>query len=102
MKKVAALIFPVLVVFSVNALADRGDVRQDRQAERIAQGVSSGELTKKETKRLINQQRSIARTEKRFKSDGIYTRKERAIVEAKQDKASAAIYAQKHDRQDRN
>ncbi len=90
------------LLLSLPSHATRADNRQEQQAERIAQGIDSGELTQREASKLIQQQRAIARTERRFKSDGNYTRKEKALIEHRQDAASAAIYTQKHDAQDRN
>ena len=75
--------------------------RQSNQSDRIQQGVVSGELTLREANKLDNTQRNIARTEARFKADGAFTKKERAIIKAKQARASKQIKHQKHDRQSR-
>lgn len=72
------------------------NARQERQAKRIRQGVRSGELVPKEAKRLRKQQRNIARMESNFRADGKFNKKERAIIQAKLDKASERIYALKH------
>jgi hypothetical protein len=79
----------------------RVDNRQDRQAARIGQGVASGELTRHEAARLMHQQRHIHRLERRTEADGVVTGREAHRVEAAQDRASARIYRQKHDRQAR-
>lgn len=72
--------------------------RQDRQEQRIKQGVKSGTLTKRETAGLAKQQASIARYEARSRADGPgLTRAERLRLEQKQDRASKSIYRQKHD-----
>lgn len=75
--------------------------RQQNQARRIGQGIHSGQLTARETKQLIKQQRSIARMERHFKSDGHFTKIERARVQRQLNHSSAQIYKQKHDRQQR-
>ena len=72
------------------------DKRQTRQLRRIEHGIDSGELTRKEARKLTRQQRQIARVEKEFSSDGHYSRKERRILEAKLDKAGGGIYRKKH------
>lgn len=84
-----------------DAQADRVDARQDRQADRIRQGVASGELTRPETARLVEQQRHIRRLERRTEADGQVTAREAARVEAAQDRASRRIHHAKHDGQAR-
>ncbi len=79
----------------------RIDQRQDRQAQRIEQGVASGELTRREARRLQRQQAGVAAAEARAESDGRLTRREAARLERRQDRTSARIYRQKHDRQER-
>ena len=88
-------------VVAGDAQQDRVDNRQDRQAARIGQGVVSGELTRPEAARLMHQQRHIHRLERRTEADGVVTGREALRVEAAQDRASARIYHQKHDRQAR-
>lgn len=80
----------------------RADQRQDNQAQRIRQGVASGELTARETKRLVKGQRHVKRLERGAKADGDVTAAERLRVEKAQDRQSRRIYRQKHDAQDRN
>ncbi len=75
--------------------------RQHHQAARIVQGVRSGELTRRETRHLAHQQMRIRHEERRFKSDGTLTRRERAKLHHDLNHASASIYRQKHDRQHR-
>jgi hypothetical protein len=77
------------------------DARQEKQEQRIEQGKASGELTKRETRRLERQQAHIANAEARAKADGKVTAAERARLHHKQDKASANIAVQKHDAQDK-
>ena len=84
-----------------DAQSARVDRRQAQQAERIGQGVASGELTRGETRRLAREQRHIARLEHRTEADGVVTRREAARVELAQDRASARIAHAKHDRQAR-
>ena len=77
----------------------RVDNRQDRQSDRITQGVESGQLTVREQARLEKQQRHINRLERRTEADGHVTRREAVRVEKAQDRASRDIRRHKHDRQ---
>ena len=73
--------------------------KQANQKVRIVQGAKSGRLTAKETVRLARQQAKIQKKERRFKADGRFTARERAIIHRNLRKSSKRIYAQKHDRQ---
>ena len=70
--------------------------RQNIQHKRINKGVKSGELTRKEAKRLRKQQANIAGQEHNFRSSGKFTKKERKIIHARLDNASKDIYRLKH------
>ncbi|MBV1907647.1 MAG: hypothetical protein KUG75_16360 [Pseudomonadales bacterium] len=82
-------------VFAATPLLDE---REDRQHHRILQGVNSGELTRKESIRLVQGQRQLRRAEHRVKADGDVTRKERARLQHKANKESARIRHNKHDK----
>ncbi len=75
---------------------DYVDRRQARQHLRIEDGWRTGELTRKEVKRLRKNQRRIARLERKFTDDGYYSRRERQILRGELDDASARIYRKKH------
>lgn len=76
--------------------------RQTRQQLRINEGIAGGELTKKETLRLQNQQRKLANAEQRMRQSGDgLTVKEHIKLEKAQDQMSQNIYNQKHDSQSR-
>jgi hypothetical protein len=79
----------------------RTDARQDRQAQRIAAGVQSGELTARESATLARQQSRIESHENRAGADGMVTARERARLHAQQDHASRSIYRKKHNGRDR-
>ena len=83
------------------ALAGRVVRRQLRQQKRIHQGIRSGELTYRETKRLEREQVRIQRTKRRAWRDGQLTPRERVRLEVMQDKASADIYRLKHNNWER-
>lgn len=75
---------------------DRIEKRMDNQRHRIRNGVRSGELTRKEAKRLRKQQRKIARLERRFMRDGFLDRREYREINSRLDTASNRIYRLKH------
>ena len=72
------------------------DQRQANQEQRIDQGVASGQLNKREANRLNKQQKHINKVEGRAKSDGVVTRKERARINAAQNRASRHLAREKH------
>ncbi|MGD9584798.1 MAG: hypothetical protein AB7V26_14170 [Lysobacterales bacterium] len=73
--------------------------RQHRQVERIAAGVRSGALDARELRGLLIEQRSIARSRRVARADGVISPRERVWLRLRQDRASRHIYRQKHDRQ---
>lgn len=75
--------------------------RQDRQEERIDQGIKSGELTRREAARLERGQNHVNRMENRALADGTISRGEFRRIERAQNVESHRIYYQKHDRQRR-
>lgn len=75
---------------------NRVDRRQGNQQRRIESGIYRGRLTPREIERLSWQQNKIARIENRFKSDGWLSRRERLILQKKQNQASRRIYEFKH------
>lgn len=79
----------------------RIDQRQAKQEQRIDQGIASGELTKREARRMERQQAAIDKAEDKAKADGSVTAKERKRLTHAQNHASRNIARQKHDRQDR-
>jgi len=105
MKIQRTLLAAVLSTFAFGAFAQaasappKTDARQARQEARIDQGVASGTLTKRETKKLDAQQNRIDRVENRAEADGTVTKAEKARVGHLQNKASRDIKRQKHDRQ---
>lgn len=78
------------------------NARQDRQRERIRQGVRSDELTRRETARLAREQRELREQQREARADGNYTRLERAELQQEYNQASRHIYRAKHNRRDRN
>ncbi len=75
------------------------DARQERQQQRIDQGVASGELNQREANRLERQQDRIQGMEEKAKADGVVTKQERKQLNRAQNRASRNIAREKHDRQ---
>ena len=75
------------------------DARQERQQQRIDQGVASGELNQREAARLEQEQGRIATHEEKAKADGVVTKEERRKLNREQNRASRHIAKEKHDRQ---
>ena len=72
---------------------ERIDNRQDRQRSRIGQGVRTGDLTGRETARLVRQQANIRQFERQSRRDGPgITPRERVRIENMQDRASRNIF----------
>ena len=77
----------------------RIDARQTEQQKRIDAGVKSGELNTKEAARLQKGQAHVQNMEDKAKADGKVTKGEARAIEKAQDRQSAKIYREKHDKQ---
>jgi hypothetical protein len=71
--------------------------REYRLAQRMEQGLRSGELTRSEYRRLRYELRDIERNEQYFLSDGRLSPRERDQLHARLDNLSREIYRQRHD-----
>lgn len=100
-------VLAALACLATAAQADAGtrdpgvNARQHNQRERIQQGVRSGELTRRETRHVVEEQRDVRQLEHAYKSDGKLTGAERQDLHHEQNQASRDIYKQKHDAQER-
>ena len=72
------------------------DWRQHNQSERIFNGVQNGSLTFRETGQLLRGQARIRNQERRFKSDGVVTGRERVRMHRTLNRQSRRIYRRKH------
>jgi len=79
------------------------DATRERQQERIADGVRSGELTPHETRKIERKEKKINREirEDRRENGGHLTPSDKAEIKRKQQRVSKDIYKEKHDRQER-
>lgn len=88
-----------LPAFAQTTTTPRIDKRQELQDRRIDSGVKSGQLTEREAARLEKGQVRVQKAEDKAAADGKVTGKERARIEKMQDRESARIARQKHDKQ---
>lgn len=77
--------------------ADHVDQRQGRQDKRIEHGIKKGYLTEAEATKLQAQQEHIAALESTYRGDGVITKQEYKDLMGELNKASACIWAEKHD-----
>lgn len=70
----------------------RVERRLSNQRERIRGGVRNGDLNHRELKRLRGDQHKIARMDRRFGSDGRYTKRERRKLNHALDRASYRVH----------
>lgn len=99
--KVAGL-FLSIALSGATTISEAGiNDRQDRQQKRINHGIATGELTAKEAVRMQRQQNRIDHKEKRYRSEGLLTKRERIDLHTDLNKTNRRIYRQKHDAQSR-
>ena len=104
MKQRLAVTFVVSLAVAAPALgagAATVNQRQERQQDRIEQGIKSGELTVREAARLEREQGRTKAEEKAFRSDGKLSQRERAKLQRDLNKSSRRIHREKHDAQKR-
>lgn len=73
--------------------------RQQNQRARIRQGVASGELNRREAARMRGREAGITAEKRAARADGVVTANERHDIRRTENRASHAIYRQKHDAQ---
>jgi hypothetical protein len=90
-----------LLLAAAPARAGHIQNRANRQQRRIGQGVSSGQLTARETARLETRETALNGEVKdmRTENGGTLTAGEHALVQHQQNQLSRSIYRQKHDGQ---
>jgi polyhydroxyalkanoate synthesis regulator phasin len=104
MKSMSILAVALATAFSLPAFSQttstpRIDQRQEKQQQRIDQGVKSGQLNEKEAARLQKGQVRVQKMEDKAAADGKVTAKERRRIEHTQDQQSRRIARQRHDKQ---
>ena len=107
MRKIVSFLLSGIFVIGASTVSMAGphgiNARERREQQRINQGIRSGELTRREARRLEEGMARI-RTDERYArlSGGGISPRERARLEREMNRESRAIYHQKHDGQDRN
>lgn len=106
MKTAASLLMLSSLFLADFAIADtpaasRSEAREHRQEARIHHGVASGALSVPETRRLERGQARVDRAQDAARADATVTPREKVRLERLQDRQSARIARQKHDRQRR-
>ena len=93
----------LMVLFGVQfyVVAGASTTVGNSQKKRVAHGIINGELTRFETKKLVQQQKHIKREKRLAKADGVITRRERSHIRHDQKIANQSIYREKHDAQKR-
>lgn len=97
----AVLAFGACAVSAAGTETPRIDQRQANQEQRIDKGIASGELTRREARRMNRQQDRVNKAEDNAKADGVVTAGERKALTKAQNRTSRHIYRQKHDAQER-
>ena len=91
-----ALILGVATFSFAQTNTPRVTKRQRHQQERIGNGVSSGQLTARETAKLERQEAKIQDDKQAAKADGQVTRQERRRLNREENRTNRHIYNAKH------
>ena len=81
---------------SAHPWAPRADRREDFQRVRIERGIRTGQLTRREAKRLHRREMRTERMENRLGRDGRFTPRERMRMNRALDRNSRMIFRFKH------
>ena len=98
------LLLPILLALALSVAHDADahsgiNGRQSHQAARIHAGVARGALTPAESARLGARQARIGHIENHYRADGYLGPYERADLQRRLNRSSAANWRQTHDRQ---
>ncbi len=74
------------------------EARESNQSTRIEEGKASGEINKREAKRLNMEQKGINKAQAHAEADGKVTKREQTRLDHLQNKASKDIHRQKNDK----
>ena len=96
--KLIPILLASLLAGPIFAQTVANDVQRDvNQQSRIEQGLKSGQLSTKEAGKLEREQAGIAKAEHNAMQDGKVSKQEQRKIDQMQNKASADVYAEKHD-----
>lgn len=94
MKKL--IVLAAVLSFGVSFGQQKEDMNLRGERKRVAEGVKSGEINSAEANVIANQATQLKRTERRAKSDGIITDREKAKIARKDAKLDRTIRRTKH------
>ena len=77
---------------------DSVDLRQQKQMERIRDGLASGQISRFEARDLLREQKEIERAQRHYLADGRLSRDEWISLDRMLDASAKNIRAEKHDR----
>jgi hypothetical protein len=101
MKTTFLLATAIVLSFGINTANAQARCHFNQQHAQIRQGIRSGELTKREARNLVSDQRNIHREIRSAKSDGVVTPIERKDIRQDRNQAGREIYRKKHNDRDR-
>lgn len=85
-----------IIAFGISYAQQREDMNLRGEKKRVAQGIRTGEINRKEAKIIHKEAKDVKRAERKAKADGIITPRERARI-AKQDRQlDKTIHRAKH------
>lgn len=95
---VTALALTPAAIFAQTTPSRDINQRKENQQDRIGQGVTSGQLTARESSHLEHQEAGINREERgmRAQDNGHLTRQDRRTIRTQQNRESRRIYRDKH------
>ena len=96
-KIIIATLFAFVACATLGTAQNTIQKEKCEQRNRIKEGVATGELNRKETRKLAKEQAQIQGDIKVAKSDGIVTHAERKHIKGEQRRASRHIKHEKHD-----
>ncbi len=99
--KLSKIFFALSIILLTGISAGAQAIKKSDKAK-IANGVKSGELTKKESYHLMLQQRDIRQDQREAKADGVVTQGEKKEIRKDKRKADRSIYRKKHNSLERH
>lgn len=95
MRKIYIMAFTLTVVIGLGSMASaqtgRVDQREQRQQDRVANGIKNGSISSGEAARIERNEAKVQQDEARAKADGVVTRRERERLNRELDHTSREI-----------
>jgi hypothetical protein len=91
------LLLGIMILASGLSFAQqREDINLRGERKRVAQGVRSGEINRREAAVIHNQAKDVKQAKRIAKADGVVTPRERAVVAREDRQLDRTIYRAKH------